>query len=188
MATAETKMCHRCRLIKPCLDFARDAGAPDGKFRWCRACCREHRRKYNEVNKHLISERRKQKRKDDPEQARQRDKRNYERAKATGRINRQKANETNRRYMAKPEVRAKRAEAERLRRARHKEKYEDQWRRRNKKVAADLGDTYILRLIVRKGATCGRYMGLDELIQLKREQISLHRLAKELKQAIDERN
>ncbi len=178
------KKCSRCLVTRPLDSFVKDRGASDGRFRWCKSCSKEHRAKYYADNRDSIAYKVAAKRKADPVRFKERAHAQYQKAKAGNRINRDAANERNRRYMASESARSKKKEAAIRRREDRPEKYMEQWLARNRRVAEELGDTYVARLMVR---TTGASSVLPKrLIEAKREQVMLHRLAKRMDRAVIE--
>lgn len=49
MEKIESKVCSKCREIKPLTEFHKDNGIKDGHSSWCKKCTRENRIKYQKT-------------------------------------------------------------------------------------------------------------------------------------------
>jgi hypothetical protein len=115
--TTDAKTCTKCGETKPVDEFHRDSKRADGRFRWCKTCERERRRRYWEANPGKRREKRRRWREAHPEERRRQREANPEKEAERGRryreANREKIREKNRRY--REANREKRREQERSR-------------------------------------------------------------------------
>lgn len=51
-----TKHCTRCGLVKPCADFHKHSGKPDGLTQWCKACNNANAKAYRNANLEKVRE------------------------------------------------------------------------------------------------------------------------------------
>ena len=152
-----TKICTKCGKNKPLNEFDRQKSHKDGLSSHCKKCIKFNHAQYNEKNKEMLKEKRREWKKLNPDYLRE--------------------------YEQKYKLSGKKAEKD----ARYRLKHKESRCIKRKRQADKLSNSYIKRLLYRKGILFSNDMP-EGLIELKKETIKLHRLIKQVERIQNEDN